>query len=108
MSAYARMKQLAFRVPEEHYEEIEAYADKNDVSLSEAAREYIERGVEYADIRNENERLRNRDQQLAKRYEERREEDVNELVEYARRQREKEQAGWVTRQKWRLFGRGGE
>ena len=99
------MKALSFRVPDEHHEQLQAYADENDASLSDAGREFIERGLEYDDLQTEYERLQQRDQQLAKRYEDRREEDVDELREYVRLQREKEQAGILTRWKWRLRGR---
>lgn len=99
------MQALSFRVPDEHHEALKAYAEENGVSLSDAGREFIERGLEYDDLQTEYERLQQRDQQLAKRYEDRREEDIDALREYVRLQREKEQAGWWTRQKWRLFGR---
>lgn len=102
------MQALSFRVPDDHHEQIQSYAEENDVSLSDAGREFIERGLEYDDLQTEYARLQQRDQQLAKRYEDRREEDVDELREYVRLQREKEEADWLTRQKWRLFGRDGD
>ena len=104
MCAYTLMEQIAFRVPEEHKEELQAYADENDVSLSDAGREYIRRGTEYEDIQSENERLRNRNETSMERYNDRREDEVGELVEYARMQREKDNVGRLTRWKWRWFG----
>lgn len=99
------MESIAFRVPEDHHDALEAYAEENDVTLSEAAREHIERGLEYDDLQSENERLRNERGTMMERYQGQRDDEVEELRTYVRMQREKEQVGWWTRQKWRLFGR---
>ena len=104
------MNPIASRVPEDVDAGIEGYADENDVNKSDAIRELLSRGLEYEDLRSENERLRNEKRTLINQREEH-----GELVEYVEGEREIQQrreerrdAPVWRRAKWWVFGRGGE
>ncbi|SIS00752.1 hypothetical protein SAMN05421858_5133 [Haladaptatus litoreus] len=76
------MEQITARVETELAEEIERRASEHDVSKSEATRTLLERGTEYAELENENKRLRNQLQALTARQNEH-----EELVEYVEREK---------------------
>lgn len=104
------MNPIAGRVPEATDEGIEAYADENDVNKSDAIRTLLAKGLEYDDLRIENERLRNEKRAIISQREEH-----GELVEYVeeersmqqRREERRDAPAWK-RAKWWLFGRDGE
>lgn len=80
------MHQLSARVPEDTNESVEAYSDENDLTKSEAIRELLDRGCEYAHLQSENDRLQRNLQQVLEQREEH-----TELVRYAEDQRDQEQ-----------------
>jgi len=96
------MNPIASRVPEDVDADIEAYADENGVSKSDAIREVLKRGLEYERLQSENERLRNEKRTLINQREEH-----GELVEYVeeertiRQRREKRRSAPVWRRAWR-------
>ena len=76
------MPQISARVSEELADQIEAYSDETGEAKSETIRTLLQRGLEYEDVENENERLR---AQLAAANQ--RIDASNELVEYVEEER---------------------
>ena len=93
------MNPIASRVPEDTDASIEEYADKNEISKSDAIRELLKRGIEYDRLQTENERLRNEKRMIINQRDEHR-----ELVEYVEDEQRYRQAGLVQRVKWFLRG----
>lgn len=93
------MKQVAARVPEGTNDGIEAFADENDVSKSDAIREVLSRGLEYDRLRSENERLRNEKRTIINQRDEN-----SQLVEYVEDEQRYRQAGVVQRVRWWFRG----
>ena len=77
------MNQIDARVPEATDDGIEVYADKNDISKSDAIRELLKRGIEYDDLQSENERLQSEKRTIINQRGEH-----QELVEYVEGERE--------------------
>jgi vacuolar-type H+-ATPase subunit I/STV1 len=95
------MDQLAFRAPEETLDAVEAYADENDLSRSEAGRELLTNALEKESSTDETERIRAEyereieelERELERTKRERRQiieqrDENKELVRYAQNQRE--------------------
>lgn len=94
------MEQMTFRVPDELKEHIESKADERDTSQSEVARELLEQGTEYDDLRNEVERLNNQLQATNERNE-----VEDRLVRYVEHDIQWHEADVATKLKWFVFGR---
>lgn len=94
------MDQMTFRIPSEVTEYIEGEASNDDVSKSEVVRNLLEMGMEYEELRSENERLRKQLQATN------RQNEVNDkLVRYVEHDIDYHEAGIVTKAKWFLFGK---
>lgn len=97
------MPQISARVSEELADQIETYSDETGEAKSETIRTLLQQGLEYEDIKNENERFR---AQLAAANQ--RINASNELVEYVEEERsiarQRARAGVFTRMKWWLTG----
>jgi hypothetical protein len=76
------MESVSTRLDNETYQYVCETADERDVSQAEVLRELIEKGVEYDDLKRENERLQNRVRKLIDGREEH-----DELVEYVEEER---------------------
>ena len=101
------MKSVSTRLEDETYRLIAETADERDVSKAEVLRELVEKGMQYDDLKQENERLQ---RQLAATN--RRVGQHQELVEYVREERDLQQrreerldAPVWRRTKWWLLGR---
>ncbi|WP_339106517.1 ribbon-helix-helix protein, CopG family [Haloterrigena salinisoli] len=105
------MEQITVKVPSDTNESLEEYAEaEHDGNRSEAIRELLSRGLEYEEIKTERDRLERKLTETNAR-----QDDVSEIVEYVEKQREVEryrdqrqrmvdQAGLLTRMKWKLTG----
>lgn len=96
------MESVSTRLTDETARLIRETADERGVSQAEVLRELIEKGLEYDDLDDENERLR---RQLAATNQ--RVEEHTDLVRYVEDELAYRQAGLGTRLKWWLFGRDG-
>lgn len=101
------MRPVTTRLPDDTYRILEEQADEDDRSISELVREHVEKGLEYDDLKRENERLQRQLTAANSRYEEH-----TELVRFAEEQREldqrrkeREDAPVWTRAKWWVLGR---
>ena len=119
------MEQFAFRVPEETFASVDAYAEENDLSRSEAGRELLTNALENESSTDETERIRTEyereieelERELERTKRERRQiieqrDENKELVRYAQdqrelsqRQQERQDAPVWTRAKWWVLGR---
>jgi hypothetical protein len=122
------MEQFAFRVPDETLDSVEAYADENGISRSEAGRKLLALALENRSSTDENvrqraeyeRRIEELERELKRAQRERRQiveqrQENKELARYAETQRETEQrrrerrdAPVWRRAKWWVFGRGGD
>lgn len=97
------MKSVSTRLEDETYRLIAETADERDVSKAEVLRELVEKGIQYNDLKRENDRLRNEKRTIINQREEH-----TELVRTVERQQSlaerKAEAGLLTKTKWALFG----
>lgn len=100
--------QVTARVSDDLYEDIEAVSSEIDGSRADAIRDLLEKGIEFDEIKEENERLKNQLAAVNRRIDE-----VNDLVEYVEETRsleerrlERQDAPVWRRAKWWVFGRG--
>ena len=100
------MEPVTTRIPDDTYRILGEIADERDESVSAVVRELVQKGLDYDDLEQENERLQNRVRKLVDTREEH-----QELVEYVEderdltRQREqRRRAPAWRRAKWWLFG----
>lgn len=100
------MEVITTRIDEDTHRKLKAEADERDASMSEVARERIEKGMDYDEIKRERDRLRGHMETLIEDREER-----TELVEYVERERRldrqrerRRQAPAWRRAKWWLLG----
>lgn len=107
---YYVMEPITIRIPTDTHRTLVDEADESDASMSEVAREYIEKGMDYDDLQ-----ARHDDLQRQLRAVNARQEDVGELVEYVeqerdldRRREQRRQAPVWRRAKWWLLGEPGE
>lgn len=82
------MQPVTIRLPDDTHRILAEEADERDISMSEAVREYIEKGREYDDLEAKTERL---ERQLAA--VNARQGDVTEIVEYVEEERSWRTAG---------------
>lgn len=94
------MEQMTFRIPDDVVEHIEGEAKERDVSKSEVVRELLERGIEYDDLQNEVDRLRNQLQATNDRNE-----IDDKLVKYVENDIEYHEADLLTKARWFIFGK---
>ena len=94
------MNQMTFRIPDDVVEHIEGEAEERDVSKSEVVRELLERGIEYDNLQNEVDRLRNRLQATNDRNE-----IDDKLVKYVENDIEYHEADLLTKARWFIFGK---
>ena len=111
------MERLTIRVPADLAAIIEEWADADDVSESEAARQLLRRGTEYEDLQRELEQTEARVEDLRRQLQQANadDRDVDEIVAYVdeeramqQRERERRDAPLWTRAKWYVFGRSDE
>lgn len=101
------MESVSTRLDNETYRLIRETAEEKDVSMAEILREIIEKGMDYNELKRENERLRAEKRTLIS---DRR--DTAELVEYVQEERDlrrhrkdrRDAPAW-RRAKWWLLGR---
>lgn len=94
------MQQKTFRIQSEVVEYVEGEAEDRDVSESEVIRELLDMGMQYDDLQNKNDELRN---QLQARN---RESEVNDkVVRYVENDIDFHEAGIVTKLRWYVFGK---
>ena len=94
------MEQMTFRVPDDVVKHVESEAEERDVSKSKVVRELLERGIEYDELQNEIDRLRNQLQATNERSE------VNDkLVRYVENDIDYHEANILTKARWLVFGK---
>ena len=105
------MEQITVRIAEDTLEELDRIAKESNRSRAEVIRDVLnsrEDSSEVDRLRDELERERERSQRLERAnlliLEER--DRTAELEVYVSEQQEWREASWLTRQKWRLFGKG--
>lgn len=100
------MEPVTIRLPDDTHRTLADEAKENDMSMSAVAREYVRKGMEYDDLKTENERLQ---RQLATTNA--RQDDVDEVVEYVEREKQMQQRReerqsapvWTRARRW-IFG----
>lgn len=97
------MESVSTRLDNETYRIISETADERGVSKAEVLRELVEKGMQYDDVKRENDRLRAEKRTLINDREER-----TELRRYVEDELSYREAGLGTRVKWWLFGKRGE
>lgn len=97
------MHSVSTRLNDETYRTITETADERGVSKAEVLRELVEKGMQYDDVKRENERLRSEKRTIIEQREEH-----TDLVRTVERQQSlaerKARAGLLTKTKWALFG----
>ena len=94
------MEQMTFRVPDDVIKHVESEAEDHSISKSKIARELLERGIEYNELQNEVDRLRNQLQATNDRNE-----IDDKLVKYVENDIEYHEADLLTKARWFIFGK---
>lgn len=94
------MEQMTFHVPNDVLEHIDSAAEERDISKSQVARELLEQGIEYEQLENKNEELRNKLEAANSSSE-----VDDKLVKYVEHDIDWHEAGIATKLRWFVFGR---
>ena len=114
------MQQITLRLPDDMLDDIEDEAEEHDTSRSEHIRDVLESRNEHAGMRDETRReyereieeleselesLRNQQVTAMERYNKRRDGDIEVLKEFVREEKERRDASYWQRWKWKYLGR---
>lgn len=91
---------MTFHVPNDVLEHIDSAAEERDISKSQVARELLEQGIEYEQLENKNEELRNKLEAANSSSE-----VDDKLVKYVEHDIDWHEAGIATKLRWFVFGR---